>query len=210
MNKEIVKSLRGAEKVGKDQYLEIIEDVFINCKQSIMDVLHDNKVLTYSSIIKKGVSRAKVEKDLSKHNTNLFAQLFLSNKAVDEDSDKEEFFSYENDEDPPSIAFGGQMRPGTKVDILTCITNESSIAVSLPENVTYECLDGAVIVHLIKGRKGTPFLEYAQKQFIPFIEKRLKKVRRLDIIFDQYFEDSIKSLTREKRANYGPSVRIKI
>ena len=209
MNKEIVKSLRSAEKVGKEQYLKVMDDVFINSNKSIMDVLHDNKVLVFSSIINKGKSRAKVEMDLSKHNTNLFAQLFLSNRALDEDSDREEFFSYENDEDPPSIAFSRKMRPGTKVDILTCITNESSITVSLPENVTYECLDGAVIVHLIKGRKGTPFLDYAQKQFIPFIEKRLKRVSQLDIIFDQYFEHSIKSMTREKRASCGTSIRIK-
>ena len=136
MNKEIVKSLRSAEKVGKEQYLKVMDDVFINSNKSIMDVLHDNKVLVFSSIINKGKSRAKVEMDLSKHNTNLFAQLFLSNRALDEDSDREEFFSYENDEDPPSIAFSRKMRPGTKADILTCITNESSITVSLPENVT--------------------------------------------------------------------------
>ena len=79
----------------------------------------------------------------------------------------------------------------------------------MPENVTYECLDGAVIVHLIKGKKGTPFPDYAKNQFIPFIERRLKKVRRLDIVFDQYFENSIKSLTREKHASSGSSVRIK-
>ena len=32
----------------------------------------------------------------------------------------------------------------------------------------------------------------------------------LDIIFDQYFENSIKSLTRENRASHGASVRIKV
>ena len=64
-------------------------------------------------------------------------------------------------------------------------------------------------MHLIKGKKGTPFPDYAKNQFIPFIEKRLKRVRRLDIVFDQYFENSIKSLTREKRASSGSSVRIK-
>ena len=157
---------------------------------------------------KKGMSRAKVEKALLKHNYNLFAQLLMSNNALDEE-DKEEFFSHENDEEPPSIVFGGKIRSGKKVDILACITNELSIAVSMPENVTYECLDGAVIVHLIKGKKGTPFPDYAKNQFIPFIERRLKKVRRLDIVFDQYFENSIKSLTREKRASSGSSVRIK-
>ena len=115
MSTEVVKSLRGAEKVGMEQYLKLIDDAFINCNKSIMDVLHDNKVLTFSSKIKKGMSRAKVEKALFKHNNNLFAQLFMSNNALDEDEDKEEFFSHENDEDPPSIAFGGKTRTGKKL-----------------------------------------------------------------------------------------------
>ena len=209
MRKEIIKSLRDAEKLGKQQYFKTMEDVFINGNLSIMNVLHDNKVLTFSSNIKKKISKAKVQKDLDKRNTNLFAQLFLSNTSLDEDTDREEFLSHENDEDPPSIAFGRKMRTGTKADILPCITNETSIAVEFPENVTYECLDGAVIVHFIKGKKGTPFIDYAKNQFIPFIVKRLKRIMRLDIIFDQYFENSIKSLTRENRASYGSSVRIK-
>ena len=60
---------------------------------------------------KKGMSRAKVEKALLKHNYNLFAQLLMSNNALDEE-DKEEFFSHENDEETPSIAFGGKIRSG--------------------------------------------------------------------------------------------------
>ena len=151
MSTEVVKSLREAEKVGMKQYLKVVDDVFINCNKSIMDVLHDNKVLTFSSKTKKGMSRAKVEKALLKHNNNLFAQLLMSNNALDEE-DKEEFFSHENDEEPPSIVFGGKIRSGKKVDILACITNESSIAVSMPENVTYECLDSVVIEHHIKGK----------------------------------------------------------
>ena len=43
MSTEVVKSLRGAEKVGMEQYLKVVDDVFINCNKSIMDVLHQNK-----------------------------------------------------------------------------------------------------------------------------------------------------------------------
>ena len=43
MSTEVVKSLREAEKVGMEQYLKVVDDVFINCNKSIMDVLHQNK-----------------------------------------------------------------------------------------------------------------------------------------------------------------------
>ena len=43
MSTEVVKSLREAEKVGMEQYLKVVDDVFINCNKSIIDVLHQNK-----------------------------------------------------------------------------------------------------------------------------------------------------------------------
>ena len=67
-----------------------------------MNVLHDNKVLTFSSNVKEKKSKAKDQKDLDmdKHITVMFAQLFLSKTSLDEDTDREEFLSQEHDEGP--------------------------------------------------------------------------------------------------------------
>ena len=65
-----------------------------------MNVLHDNKVLTFSSNVKEKKSKAKVQKDLDKHNTIMFAQLSLSKTSLDENTDREEFLSQEHDEGP--------------------------------------------------------------------------------------------------------------
>ena len=53
MSKEVVKSLRNTEELRKQRYFKVIEDVSINSNISIMNVLHDNKVLTFSSNVKE-------------------------------------------------------------------------------------------------------------------------------------------------------------
>ena len=46
MSKEVVKSLRDEDELGEQRFFKVIEDVCINSNLSIMNVLHDNKVLT--------------------------------------------------------------------------------------------------------------------------------------------------------------------
>ena len=51
------------------------------------------------------------------------------------------------------------------------------------------------------------FQEYTQKVFIPYLEDYLKICERIDVVFDQYFEDSLKNAVREKR---GSGIRFKV
>ena len=53
---------------------------------------------------------------------------------------------------------------------------------------------------MMKPNGCKTFGEYAQNVFIPFIENELKNVERADIIFDQYFQNSLKKSVREERA----------
>ncbi|GFO25216.1 hypothetical protein PoB_005172100 [Plakobranchus ocellatus] len=43
------------------------------------------------------------------------------------------------------------------------------------------------------------FQEYADHIFLPFIKAQLRNVTRIDIVWDVYLEDSLKSTTREIR-----------
>ena len=60
-------------------------------------------------------------------------------------------------------------------------------------------LDGAAIVHMLKTGTATTFAEYAESVFIPYVKKCVQSVQRLDIVWDQYKQDSLKADTREKR-----------
>ena len=73
----------------------------------------------------------------------------------------------------------------------------------------YDCivLDGAVIVHFLPTKAVSTFNEYADKVFIPYVNKQLQHSTRVDIVWDVYVPDSLKESTREKR---GKDVRRKV
>jgi len=60
-------------------------------------------------------------------------------------------------------------------------------------------LDGAVIVNILKPRFCKTFKIYSEKVFRPDINTYLKSCSRLDVIWDEYHQDSLKTSTRGKR-----------
>ena len=45
----------------------------------------------------------------------------------------------------------------------------------------------------------SPFAEYMDKVFIPYVKKQLERTTRVDVMWDTYVPDSLKEFTREKR-----------
>lgn len=60
-------------------------------------------------------------------------------------------------------------------------------------------IDGAVIVQILEPGMATTFKEYADFMFKPYILKQLEAVQRVDVVWDVYREDSLKSTTRERQ-----------
>ena len=122
------------------------------------------------------------------------------------DGDLEEFFAHEIQFFPSSLSDLGKLHlPSTKSDLLKC---REQPELSDPPS-TYDCivLDGAVIVHFLPTKTVNTFSEYAEKIFIPYINKLLQCSTRVDIVWDTYLLDSLKESTREKR---GKGVRRKV
>ena len=75
--------------------------------------------------------------------------------------------------------------------------------VSTPKQETPEVdvaiLDGAVLVQMTSPGASRTFQEYADNVFMPYIMKQLQPVKRVDVIWDVYRQDSLKAATREKR-----------
>ena len=84
-----------------------------------------------------------------------------------------------------------------KSDLLQCIEQHGH---SEPPS-TYDCkvFDGAVIVHCLPTTSVSTFHEYADRVFIPYLEKQLQDATRLDIVWDTYLPDSLKESTREAK-----------
>ena len=122
------------------------------------------------------------------------------------DGDLEEFFAHEIQFFPSSLSDLGKLHlPSTKSDLLKCLEQPE---LSDPPS-TYDCivLDGAVIVHFLPTKTVNTFSEYAEKIFIPYINKLLQCSTRVDIVWDTYLLDSLKESTREK---WGKGVRRKV
>ena len=83
------------------------------------------------------------------------------------DSFLDTFFSHENQNFPQSLSIYGDIRTGTKSDILQCLEKMSPSQNDRPD-ADMLLLDGSVIVNMLRPRAVKIFHEYAQQVFLPF------------------------------------------
>ena len=65
--------------------------------------------------------------------------------------------------------------------------------------VDAKIFDGPAIVNMLKPNDSKTFDGYVSSVIQPFIEHHLRTAARLDLVFDRYFKDSLKSHTRSNR-----------
>lgn len=58
-------------------------------------------------------------------------------------------------------------------------------------------LDGAVVVNFLQPAAAKTFEEYALKIFIPFMNNQVQHVSRVDIVWDKYIQNSLKTQARK-------------
>ena len=91
------------------------------------------------------------------------------------------------------------MRSGTKADLLVCVSelllHHDTVK---PHEAHMVILDGAAISNIIKPRTPVSFAGYIM-QVMEYVRKQLRgDVQRVDMVFDAYLEDSLKTATRRK------------
>ena len=195
MNDDVVKTVESISQVGTSQY----ED-FVKCRLKgsvpISEPIPKNKLALFSTPSKAAnTSRKKAKIQELKHDCNLFSRLYIG--AQSREGCLDEFFSHENQFYPPSLSSGGVLRSTKKSDILECISNATNMSSSYPE-VTAIALDGAAIVHMVNPGSSRTFGDFCEL-FCRYVHGQLKKAERVDVVFDVYIPDSLKSCIREKR-----------
>ena len=139
-----------------------------------------------------------------KNIVGLFSRLFIACQTRNGDLDT--FFPHENQATPPSLLENGSLKlPKKKSEILQCLEFDKDVTES--PDVDAKIIDGAAIINMLRPSRGKTFQDYANNTFIPFIAHLLKNVKRLDLVWDRYFDDSLKICTRDKR---GTGVRRKV
>lgn len=58
-------------------------------------------------------------------------------------------------------------------------------------------LDGAALANMLKPVACKIFADYPAKVFLPYIEKKAERADKLDIVWNQYLENSLKSEIRK-------------
>jgi len=107
-------------------------------------------------------------------------------RCQNRDGNVTEFFSHENQACPPSISDGGQLRSGNKSEILSCL---ESLAINHTcPTVSAMIVDGPVLFQMLKPGLTRTFLQYHQKVIMPYVQKQLDSIQRIDIIWDEYIQ----------------------
>jgi hypothetical protein len=214
----VINALYNIEKTGRQQYDTFVDESLITRVRPVNDPIKRNNFPLFSRQPVRNKSLAKHQLLSMKSDCSLFSSLFISCQTREGDLD--EFFAHENQACPPSISNMGKLRLGTKSDIVSCLEElipkstddvmpdiQSSPSLGVPA-VDAVILDGAVIVNMLKPGTARTFAEYATQIFLPYITTQLKHVLRVDLVWDEYIQGSLKTYTRSVRGK-GSRRRVK-
>ena len=166
----MVHTVRSLEETGKKQYKDFVKKVLLERTTSIHDPIKRNSLALFKTPQSKILQKNGKMKVLQ-NNVALFGQLYITKQ--NRQSDLNEFFAHEIQSFLPSLSdFGMLYLPGTKSDLLPCLGQSTKTE---PPS-TYDCkvLDGSIIVHCLPAFNVSTFNMYADKVFIPHLERHLK------------------------------------
>ena len=131
----------------------------------------------------------------------LVTQLFLSLQSRP-DANMADFFRFENQREPPSLADRRSLRAGKKSDIHQCIGATSS-RVDAAQQATVVVLDMATIIHMVRPTRAKTFSEYVTFPNVPFLESQVTNdTQRMDAVWHSYPpEDNLKAHAQQRCGN---------
>ena len=90
------------------------------------------------------------------------------------------------------------MRLDSKSDLLVPLEKKSETETESPD-VDAIIFDSAAIVNMRKPRFCKTFEDYSKQIFLPHIDNYLKVCSQVDVVWDEYHQDSLKITARGKR-----------
>ncbi|KAE8751353.1 hypothetical protein FOCC_FOCC001924 [Frankliniella occidentalis] len=200
-SKEVSNTFLNLEALGNEQYQKYTEERLVAGTVSIHAPIKHNKLPTFSKNNRSAGKKQQNEQIKAlKEESNLFGRMFvaISNSRP---SNLNLFFSHESHEFPPSLFYSdGKMRFPEKCDLLNdCLFPLQSSQLDNCPNVTAKIVDGGYIARLLTPGISVTFLEFRNRVFIPYLLQESSTVSRMDIVWDRYIVDSLKSMTRENR-----------
>ena len=197
MDDESVQCLMTIKQRGQEKYHNFIEHRLKTNSIHITDTITKTSVTLFNKSPTKP-RRLPHTYALLKEETALFSKLYMACQT--RQGDLPAFFRHENYPFPPSLSQNGSLRTGTKSDLIGCLEQQCA-STNIAPRTKVTIVDGAVLVNALRPTKHEKiFGEYAERIFCRYILQNYRFCLRLDIIWDQYFENSIKNLIRDIRA----------
>ena len=78
----------------------------------------------------------------------------------------DEFFRHENQGTPPSLSDMGELRHGTKSDLMSCLERLSTVSQNEMPDVDAKIVDGSVVVNMLQPKASSTFGDYAADVFL--------------------------------------------
>lgn len=197
-------SIRNMKTLGQNQAVSFIENRLIKRVIALDEVLKRNKILLFSRPVAKILSHSQNKITSLKIDRALFQRLYINCQV--RDGNFEDFFKHENQPYPPALSDDGSLRFGKKSDLIDCLDSllqKESPEIFIDPYIDMIIIDGPAVVHFITPQHGDTFSSYGMK-FAVYIQNQITPVtRRIDVIFDDYRSDSLKSTLRQKRGQAG-------
>ncbi|CAG9762315.1 unnamed protein product [Ceutorhynchus assimilis] len=196
-DEEGVAALHGAETIGNDLFHEFIDRLVLAPTSLYSPIKKSNvKIFCFK---KKKLVRVAPNQQL-KSDAQLFSRLFIVSSSRRLDLDK--FFEHENQSFPPAISVSGELRTGSKSTLVSILENLCrEIQQPQPTSCDAVVYDGAALVHFLKPSRTIKLFSEYRAQVKSHIEVFCKnlKAERVDIAWDLYRDDSIKTTARQSR-----------
>ena len=115
----------------------------------------------------KTATKRKSKISLLKNDCSLFSRLYLSCQA--RGGNVQDFFKHENQRFPLSLSQNGNIRLGTKSELLTKCLEPLPVVTDESPSAEVVIIDGAALVNMLKSATSRTFDEYAATVFLPYI-----------------------------------------
>ena len=194
MGNDLVNTVKNVEAIGEQQYQEFVENRLEKRTVSLFETIKKNKLALFRTPKAKETSKQKMELNSVKQDCAMFAQLYISCQVRGGDLD--DFFRHENRSCPPSLSQFGALGTGTKstlVDRLEALTPSVATGNVCP-CIDAIILDGSAVVNFLKPANCKTFADYAHDVFIKYVKSQLCSAQRIDIVWDNYLEGSLKQI----------------
>lgn len=207
---DIISELLSAREKGQNLVSEFMETRFVNNVTDFYARIPQVKAKTLGTMYKAGVQVKNDKITVVKAERDIFRRLLVVRDSG-RDVDLASVLQHELAPVPLSlVSTKGKLNPTTKADLSDLLTQSFNVKRELPTSDRSTCvlIDGPAVVKALGKPKDASTFQDLGDAFVKVIHSNFKPgVSRVDVLFDRYFDTSIKDGTRFNRVGKFQPVR---